>query len=476
MNKAEFISRVKKNREDLKCFVKKYWTMLDQRVCAFFSRFNKPKMPGEIIAFQNDALEIKNQRLPLAIKFGIWFPFVALVLAVLWACLAKTDMVVQGGGKLVTDLPTIIMKPLERTVIKKINVKIGDVVQKDQILITFDPEINKAEADRIRNEIVAMEAHLYRLQAEFEDKTYTGTDEQFSRWQRSIFQRRSAYYQEKINYFEEALKQIAASKKNKQDNLRKQQERLAAVRKLEKMYETLARSQAASLKELIEMSITRMEMEAAVDQLGNDLLELEHRRGSTIADKNSFIQEWRKQISEDMVSVERNLSSARKEYEKQAQLLEYVYLRAPCTAVVHEIAAFSPGSAVREAEALITLIPLDGKIELEGEIRPEDIGKVKIGAMARVKLTAYPFQKHGTLDGKVRNISEDTLERSEGPSKQKYYRARLVISGKLRGVKSNFRLIPGMETQCEIKCGRRRVIEYVLYPLIKALDETAREP
>lgn len=177
-----------------------------------------------------------------------------------------------------------------------------------------------------------------------------------------------------------------------------------------------------------------------------------------------------------MVAVDRDLTSTRKEYDKIAQLIEYVYLRAPCNAVVHEVTSFSPGSAVREAEALITLIPLDGNIELEAQIPPENIGKVKVGAPVRVKLTAYPFQKYGTLDGVVRNISEDTLEKQEAGNSIKYYRARITVSGKLTGVKEDFRLIPGMEVQSEIKCDRRRVIEYILYPLIKALDETAKEP
>ena len=65
------------------------------------------------------------------------------------------------------------------------------------------------------------------------------------------------------------------------------------------------------------------------------------------------------------------------------------------------------------------------------------------------KRRGYPFQKYGTLDGIVRNISEDTLEKQVGNASMKYYRARIVISGKLRGVKEDFRLIPGMETQCE---------------------------
>lgn len=437
---------------------------------------NTEKTPDEIVEFLPDALEIKNQKLPLAIKIGIWFPFIALTGAIIWASIAKTDVVIQGGGKLVSESPTIVMKPLERSVIEKVHIKIGDVVKKDQILITFDPTINMAEGDRLLNEIHALEAQLARLQAEFDGKNYTGGSDQFSKWQQSIFKQRNEYYKQRITYFDEALMQIDTMEKSKRDTLHKQRERLKTVQELENIFSDLYKKKAGTLVDLHQMSITRMEMEASVDQLANDLLELTHRKAVQIAEKNSFIQEWRNQISETLVNVDRNLTSTRKEYAKTASLIEYVCLRAPCDAMVHEIAAFSPGSAVREAEALITLIPLDGNIELEAEIRPEDIGKVKVGAEARIKLTAYPFQKYGTLDGVVKNISEDTLEHNVAGHPVKYYRARLTVSGKLKGVKENFRLIPGMETQCEIKHNRRRVIEYVLYPLIKALDETAREP
>ena len=432
--------------------------------------------PGEIVDFQSDALEIKNQRLPLAVRLCVWMPLLLVALAITWACLAQMDVVVQGQGKLVTNDSTIVMKPLERSVIQSVNVKIGDVVKKEQILITFDPAFNTAEAERLKNDLQVLGAQLARLRAEFLQQDYKPSKDQFAQWQGAIFDQRRNYYQERMNYFAEALSQIAASQKSKQDSLRKQRERLAAMTKLENMFSSLRESKAVSLKEVIEISISRMEMEAAVDQLENDILELNHRRGTTVAEKNSFIQEWRNRIVEDMVTADRNLTSTRKDYDKVAQLIEYVYLRAPCDAVVHEIAAFSPGSAVQEAEALITLIPLKDDIEMEAEIRPQDIGKIHPGSTARIKLTAYPFQKHGTLDGVVRNISENTLQKNGQGAELTYYRARLTVSGKLRALQGDFRLIPGMEATCEIKCGRRRVIEYVIYPLIKAFDEAAREP
>ncbi len=205
--------------------------------------------------------------------------------AILWACLAKTDVVVRGNGKLVTDSPTIVMKPLERAVIQKIHVKIGDVVKKNQILITFDPTINTAEGERLKNEILALEAQLIRLQAEFQGKIYHGGSGQFAQWQLAIFRQRQKYYSERIKYFDETLLQITATKKAKQDNLRKQRERLAAFQKLEDMFKELHLKKAASLKELLQLSISRMEMESVVDQIENELLELDHRRGSILAEK-----------------------------------------------------------------------------------------------------------------------------------------------------------------------------------------------
>ncbi len=433
-------------------------------------------MPRKIIEFQPDALEIKNERLPFAVRFCVWAPFILLLVAILWACLAKVDVVVQAEGKLVTDESTIVMKPLERSVIKKINVRIGDIVKKDQPLITFDPTINNADEERLKNEIDALTAQLNRLRAEFEGIPYPGGQNQFEKWQLAIFRQRQEYYREKMNYYAEALLQLDASEKSKKDSLAKQNERLKEVLRLELMYKQLYAKNAASLKDLIQMSMDRMSMEATVDSLSNDILELEHKRGTTRAEKNAFIQEWRNKISEDMITAERDLTKNLKEYDQVVQLVKYVYLRAPCDAVVHEISSFSPGSAVREAESLITLVPMTGHVEMEAEIRPQDIGRVSIGSNARIKLTAYPFQKHGTLDGVVRNISEDTLQREQGGSPVYYYRTRITVSGKLEHVKKNFRLIPGMEATAEIKCGQRRVIEYILYPLIKALDETAREP
>ena len=225
------------------------------------------------------------------------------------------------------------------------------------------------------------------------------------------------------------------------------------------------------------MQISRVAREASVDEQQNALAALDQQLYSTEAQKQSFIQEWRKAISEEMVTVELALDADRKSLEKNENRKNNLVIKSPCDAVVNEMANFSSGSAVREAEALITLIPLDSPVEMEAELAPEDIGKVKVGDETRIKLNAYPYQKHGTLSGVVRNISEDTLAREMGGGvRRSYYRARITVHGELVGVGKGFRLIPGMEASAEINAGKRSLIDSLIDPVIKALDESGKEP
>jgi membrane fusion protein, hemolysin D len=433
----------------------------------------------EAIEYQSDALELAATKLPWFGKMGIPLALFIFIAAIVWASVSHVDIIVEADGKLISSSQNIVMKPLERTVIKKINVKVGQVVKKGQALITFDPTFNRAEEERLEEQLESLTAQFKRLKAEFTGKVFPDgkaltEDDQ---WQAAIFKKRQRFYLEKIKYFSQNIKRVEAAVITTNESHVKQLDRLKTLKRIEEMLAGLHRKNAISLKQFLETQISRLQMEGEVDNLKNRKLELEHERLSAEANKNSFIQEWDKMVSEEMVKVEREVTSLSKQLDKAKKLSSYVCIYAPCDAVVHEIAAFSEGSGVREAEPLITLVPVNVKIEAEVNILPKDIGKVKVNDFARIKLNAFPFQKHDTLDGKLSLISENTFqEQGVMGQKKAVYHGRLIISGKLDNLPDNFRLIPGMEIKAEIKVGKRRIIEYLIHPLIKALDESIREP
>lgn len=439
----------------------------------------REKINSIAVNFQPDAVEIAMRPLPKLATMGIWLGIILFSGALIASYFCKVDVIVEGRGKLVSVEPNIVMKPLDRTVIKSINVKVGQRVNKDDILFTFDPSINRAEEERLTSELNSIKAQYARWSAEFQKIEYRPQGKiQDERWQLAIYTQRKKYFDEKIRYFDEAVKRIEASIHTTEDTVKQQEMRLNAIAEITNMYVDLMKQNATSRKDLLEVQIQKLQLEADITKLKNSIQEARHEQESTLASKQTFIMEWYKDISEQMVQAERTLVTTTKSLEKVLQLNNYVVLRAPCDAIVHEIANFPVGSAIREAEAMITLVPINCPIELEAEIPAKDIGKVKTGDSVRVKLNAFPFQKHGTLRGVVRNISEDTFQREMHGEldNNTYYRALIPLDGKLRNIHKNFRLIPGMEAQAEIKVGTRSVLEYIIYPLIKSLDEAIREP
>ena len=113
----------------------------------------KDRTPQSAVEFQPDALEIKNSRLPLAIRLCVWVPFVVVIAAIVWSSIAEVDVVVQAHGKVITDKQMIVLKPYDRVFVKSVKVKLGDIVEKDQVLIEFNPEIYHADRDRLLNDV-----------------------------------------------------------------------------------------------------------------------------------------------------------------------------------------------------------------------------------------------------------------------------------------------------------------------------------
>lgn len=441
------------------------------------------KSSQEIEAFLSDAHAIQHSRLPVWARHTLVWMCALFLLAIIWACVGKVDVIINAFGKLISSHPTIVMKPLERTVIKDLHVSIGDRVKEGDVLVTFDTVFSSADRERLAKEVRIYDAQHNRLSAEFYNTAYTLPEDPSPEdyIQQKIYDDRQKYYREKNDYFDREIDRINKTRKSLEDNLALQEKRLKGFLEIEGMLDKAKSSQAVSTRDWKEAQIARMQLEADISDKKNNILVLDSEQLAREAERNAFGTDWKINLSENLVKTQNALTNAKKDLDKAQQMASYVELRAPEDAVVHDLAPLSIGSAVREAETLVTLVPLGGKLEVEARIRADDIGKVKVGDRARIKISAFPFQQYGTLPGTVRVISEDSFSRDsdEGNANAMpaFYRARIALDPPQ---KNDFqlldRLIPGMEAQVEIIVGTRRVIEYLVNPLIKSFDEAIHEP
>ena len=244
------------------------------------------------------------------------------------------------------------------------------------------------------------------------------------------------------------------------------------------MRASLAASQVGSRLNLLTATDQRLEVLRNLDFDRNALIENQHQLASTIANRDAFIEQWNGQVSQELVTARNTLDTTRQQLAKAAKHKDLVRLEAPEDSVVLKLAKLSVGSVLKEADPFISLAPLKSPVEAEVHIAARDVGFVRPGDSATLKLDPFHFVEHGTASGNVRWISEGAfLQDDNGNAVDPYYKARIALTEvKLTAVPDSFRLVPGMTLTADINVGSRSVFMYVLKGVLRGTSEAMREP
>lgn len=439
----------------------------------------RPKRPPALLDFQPAALEIEDAPPPRASRVTLYSAAGFLAAMVTWAGISNIDQVVTAGGRLVTQAPNQVVQPLETAVIRSIEVSPGDVVEPGDLLATLDPTVAEADVKQLRVRRSAMAARMARLEAETDGGTYTPAESHGAEGllQADLFRQRHSHRQAQVHKLDEDIARATANLSTNRSGQAALERRVAVMAEVEDMRQTLFSNQTGSRLSLLEARALRLELEGDLEQLRRQEAELVHQVEALRAERAVFLEDFRRAALEELAQVRSEHDRLSEELEKVEFRRRKVALTAPSRAIVLDMADRSVGSVVREAEPLFTLVPLDQPVEAEVAVDTRDIGLIHEGQTVRVKLTAFPFQKHGTATGVVRTVSGDAFSGDEGSGQPPYYRTRIELTDvELRDVPDSFRLLPGMTVQAEIHTGHRTVLSYFLYPLLRGLDESVREP
>jgi hemolysin D len=433
------------------------------------------------IDFQSDARKIDERRPPWVARATLYVLVAVIIIAGIWASIAKVDRIVVAPGKLVTTASTIVAQPLETSVVRSLNARVGDVIRKGDPLATLDPTFSEADAGQLRVKIKSLAAQIDRLESELDDRPYEPKilDDE-ARLQSTIWTRRTEQNKAKLASYNQQIRHVEAEMATKSADREALEVRLAVAKELEGMRAFLMQREIGSKVNYLDAKGQRLQIEREMQLAANNVTELEQELERDKAEKAAYLAEFCQKTAEELVQARRDHDAAVKQLDKAARRNDVTVLTAPEDAIVLEVAQRSVGSVMKEAEALYTLVPLDSPLEAEVSVEGLDVGHVETGAEARVKLEAWPFQKHGTLSGKVRTVSDDTFtpDPKKDGQQRPYYKARVEVTAatELRDVPRSFRLIPGMAVTAEIKAGDRTILSYFLYPLLRGLDESIREP
>jgi len=406
-----------------------------------------------------------------------------LGLLFLWSCFALLDEVATASGEVVPEGKVKVIQHLEGGIVRDIHVREGDSVKTGQVLMQLDLPVSAVNKDELQVRIDGLELGRARLSAELNDTPLTFPPEEAKR-QPTLVQSelrthdtRMQNLQATLQVLEQQERQRALEVQELEAKQRSVSSSLALAREKLTMSDNLLKDGLTSRMEHVQQ---KNDVEALEGQAGTlrssvpkSMAALEESRSRMSEEKLKFKRTTQQELAEAELNLARNKEIMNQASDQKARST----ITSPIDGVVKNLRMNTIGGVVRPGDAIMEIVPINERLNIEAKVSPMDRGYVSVGQDAVVKISAYDYTRYGGLDGKVIMVAPDTTVPAPGggPDSQPYYRVTIQTDKGSLGENGEYPITPGMQAQVDIHTGQRSVLRYLFTPVLKLKHEAFRE-
>ena len=402
-------------------------------------------------------------------RFTFWIIVSIMIITVLWLTLGKVDIVVSARGLVIPDGEAKIIQPLDTGVISKILVKEGDFVKEGQPLMEIDPATTEPELESVQKNLEDTLLEIKRLNATADGNKFDTTNETS---ETAIIQQ---------NLYNASISAIKNKVEGKKIDLSKTQDELnAAKAELSAKNQILGAKidQEQRMKNVLDIIayddyqniINEIKtLNAEVIKLNYKIKELNSQKIQILKEINAIEEEFKAENLEKLADKTKAANELKSNADQIIFRNTKQTITSPCDGYVDKLFIHTIGGVVTPAQQLFAITPSDTPLLIKATVLNQDIGFVKEGMNVSVKIDTFNFQKYGMIEGEVKTVSKNSIQDENLGPVYEVYITPLTHTLKVEGKDEPIRT--GMSLSAEINVGKRRIIEFFIYPLIKYLDE-----
>lgn len=405
------------------------------------------------------------------------------LLALIWAAVGRTDIVAVAEGRIVPDSRVQLVQATETASVRAIHVRDGQRVKAGEVLIELDGTLSGADVTRISREYRSArlaarrsEAFLKALDAEGSLPTlHTENpvpDDELQIEQR-VLHGHVMHYRAEVRQMEAEIARRAEEVEVAKAVVQSLDGVVPIIQRRSEDLGALSEQGLAAMHEHLELEQGRIE---AVQDLAAQRARLaEVKAGLNEAREQlaAFRAERQREALDALHEAHARAESLAQELVKVRQRDELTRLRAPMAGTVEQLEVHTVGGVVEPARPLMVIVPEDGDVEVEATLPNKDIGFVREGQAAEVKLQTFPYTRYGTVPGVVTDVSQDAIQDEE---EGLVFRVRVRLDRETVDVHGeSVRIAPGMASTVEVRTGQRRILEYFLTPFLQYASESLQE-
>lgn len=414
-------------------------------------------------------------------RLVMWTILALLVVGIVWAFVGKINEVGVASGKVIPAGQVKTVQVKNKGIIKEIKVKEGDLVKEGDVLVVLDPTSAGADYTNLRKRLAYFKLDIDRLEAElagtpFLPKADPDLESRDMMAEMALYQSRTNQNRSEAEAARMAVQQKEAALLAEQTNYEKYAEVLAVNQDKEKRLETLVSENAVAEFQLLEQRAQTIQYEKSaqseVSMVAKSQAEVAEAQ-QKLANVDAM---YKKDIMTALVDARKNYYALEEEIKKADENNRLSTITAPCDGKVYNLDVHTVGGIVSDAQPLMLIVPDGVSLEFEVWADNKDIGFIKDGQEAEVKIDTFNFQKFGVIKAKVTEVGADAANDPKDPSKDKKF--RLLLQPEENHINifgQTAELSPGMTVNAEIKIREKRIIDFFLDPFRRYTSESLRE-
>lgn len=428
------------------------------------------------------ALEIMETPASPAARWTIIVLAAFFSIAVAWSVIGTIDVVAVAQGRVVPAGGVKQIQPLEIGVVRAIHVKEGQHVAAGDVLVEIDPTESEVDRGQLTQELMtgAIElARLHALVARLDGRAGAvlrppeGADPVLVRLHEQRLETDSAAHEAQLASLDAELSRRIAERQSTVAEIEKLEQTLPLIAEREQSLASLVKKGVSPKPNWLEVKTLLIETTQNVAIQRHKLLEAEAGMEAAVKERNRAQAEAKKDALAQMLEARNRYDQAALALRKAEVREELRTLRAPVGGVVQQLQIHTVGGVVQPAQPVMVLVPDDAPLEISAMVLNKDKGFVRDGQEAEIKVESFPFTKYGTIQGVVRHVSGDAIQ---DENLGLVYETRVDMrTSSIHADGEEIPLAPGMNVTVEVKTGDRRIIEFLISPLLRYQDEALRE-
>lgn len=447
------------------------------------------------LAFLPAVLEVvESPPSPLG-RASLWAIMGLVTTALVWATLGQLDIHATAQGRIIPGGKTKSVAPSETGTVAAILVADGQHVEAGQVLVQLDPAAPQSDSTKLGRDRLELLLTIARLRALLDGRN-DFTLPQGVEAPADLLALHRQELRQKLADHRAALENLEQERHQKESELKAAQADQVRLEQTVPLLEEQAKAKAdlsaqgyVTRTEYLKVQQDYVDRNQALVAAPHKVAEAQSAIASAVEKQHQAEAQFRTEALGQLTEAEQKAAGLTQDLAKADDRRRLFDLTAPVAGVVQQLAVHAQGAVASVAQPVLMIVPDGEGIAVEAELANKDSGFVRPGQNVEIKVESFPFTRYGTIPGEVVHVSGDAVQGSEGEAAQRraaggaaagageaVYSVRIrLLQDKIMADGREVALTPGMGVTAEIKIGRRRVIEYILDPVMRYRDESLRE-